>query len=158
EPVKLSVETQSPGIQAHVLLNHLRAAEGQLAAARAALGKAKADLAAKDDDSRRALVAAAAKAVLVAEAAPGAITARAAAERARIGKTPDAADHAKAAAAAEKALAVLQADEALARAEAELVTAVPAKRPEAEKKRTGAAAVLAGAQKALESPGNAYTP
>jgi hypothetical protein len=79
-PVPLPPEAHTPGLRALVLENHLRAAERQIAAARQALGQAKAGLA----------VTVAEKALAAALLQPEALKARAAADRARVSGTPPA--------------------------------------------------------------------
>ncbi len=64
----------------------------------------------------------------------------------------------KAAARAERMSALVQADEALSRAELECLKASAAKKPEAENKLTATKTSLAAAQKAVQSPGDTYTP
>jgi hypothetical protein len=149
QPVSLPVEAQAPGLRPNVLANHLRSAQQKIDAARLALAKAKADA--------PNLVAAAEKALLAAEAQPDVLKARVAAERARLTKDPKAAELARAAARGEKNIALLQAEETLARTIAESL-ARNAKRPEVEKKLAAATGAVAAARKALESPGDEFTP
>src|SRR5262249_39392781 len=106
----------------------------------------------------RAALETAEKARAAAEAQPNVLRARAAAERARIEKTTDAPNLARHAARGEMELAVLQADAALARAEMELAAVAPPKRTESEKKHKAALDSLTRARKALEIPGDSFTP
>jgi hypothetical protein len=165
-PVALPPEAQAPGLRSYVLEDHLRVAGKQIAAARAALAKAKSALA--EDENReparleksRAAVVAAEKALAAAEAQPAALRARADADRAAHSPTPppNLRDLARAASLAEKQAATARAEQALARAELESLQAEPAKKPETEKKRDAARAAVAAARKALETPGETYTP
>lgn len=104
-------------------------------------------------EQARAALVVAEKALAAAEAVPASLQARAAAQRA-----PETKDLARKAALAERAVNVAKADEALARAELEVLQAIPAKKAEAEKKRTAARAALAAARKALDAPGETFTP
>jgi hypothetical protein len=135
KPVALPAEAHMPGLRAFVLEDHLRAAERRIAAARQAFERAEVS-----GDKKVAE-----KALAVAEAEPDALRARAAADRARWQQPPaaDAPELAKQAARAEKQLALLRAEEALARA---------------DKKQEPAAEAVKQARKALETPGDKYTP
>jgi hypothetical protein len=97
------------------------------------------------EQARRA-VTLAEKALAVAEATPAALQARAAADRGK--QTANARELAREAARAEKALVVAVADEALAKAE----------QTKDDKKIAAARAALAAVRKALENPGEGYTP
>jgi hypothetical protein len=98
------------------------------------------------------------KALAAAEAQPRALQARAAADRARAEQSAEAAELARQAARAERQAALLKAEEDMARAEAELSKAADGKKAEAEKKAAAARTAVVTARKALENPGDAYTP
>jgi hypothetical protein len=108
----------------------------------------------------RAAVVVAEKALAAVEAQPAALRARAAADRARYQEPPakDSHDLARQAALAERRMAAIRADEDLARAELELLQAESAKKADAEKKRAATTDALAKARKAVEAPGETYTP
>jgi hypothetical protein len=149
-PVTLPAEAVDPGLRLFVLQDHLRLAESKVVAARAALEQAR--KAGPATDKTKAAVVVAEKALAAAEAQLPALRARAEADRT---KTPA---KAKAAALAEKQAAVASAEEALARAELELLQADAAKKAAAEQKRNAARTAADAAKKALQSPGEAYTP
>jgi hypothetical protein len=111
-------------------------------------------------DRARLSLAVAEKSVAVAEAELASLKARFAAERARYAapRAADFTDLAKAAAKFEKQAGLARAEEALARAELELAQAAAPQKAAAEKKRDAAKAAMAGATKAAESQGDAYTP
>jgi hypothetical protein len=170
-PVALPAEAHSPGLRPFVLADHLRLAETEIEQAQAAL----ADLGAKNGphsgpykttsgkpskEQAQAAVVLAEKTLARAKQAAQSLRARAAADRARATHpdTPDAQALTKEAAAAERRLGLAGAEEALARAELELLKAKDGKKPEAGKKRDAARTALAAARKALQSPGESYTP
>ncbi len=101
----------------------------------------------------RAAVVVAEKVLAVAEAQPASLRVRAAAQR-----DPKAKDLARQAALAERQAGVAKAEEALARAELELLQTTGAKKPTAEKKRDVARSAVATARKALDAPGENFTP
>ncbi len=165
-PVTLPLEAHAPGLRAFVLEDQLRNAEKRIAAARDVLTRAKTTLAevAKNGGptaaKSRAAVLIAEKALTAAEAQPLALRARAAADRVLLSPNPPphARNLARVAAAAEKQVAVAVAEEALARAELDLLQADAGKKAEAEKKRNTARDVASSTRKALEAPGELYTP
>jgi hypothetical protein len=147
KPVPLPPEAHSPGLRLLVLENHLRAAERQIAAARQTLEEAR----------KKAQPTALAEKMLAAgEAQLAAVKARAPADRARSQQPPaaNAQDLARQAAKAERQAAVAAAEENVARAELE----VAAKKPDAAKKLEVAKTAMTAAKKALENPGEVYTP
>jgi hypothetical protein len=156
--VTLPVEASSPGLRPFVLEDHLQAAQKKIDAARAALAKAKAEPA--GTDKARAAVIVAEKALAAAAAQPLALRARALADRAKYQQPPaaDAPTLAQLAALAEKWAGLASAEESLARAEWELLGIDAGKKAAAEAKRNAARDVVAAAKKALEAPGEAYTP
>jgi hypothetical protein len=165
KPVNLPAEAHFPGLRPFVLEDHLRLAEGQVQAARQGLEQAKKALA--DAEAKAASVEPARAALLLAEktlasaaAQPIALRARAAADRARYQTPPaaNAAELAREAAKAEKQAAVAKAEEDLARAELELLRTDAAKKGAVEKKLALARTALAELRKALENPGESYTP
>ena len=98
-------------------------------------------------------------ALAAAEAQARALQARALADRKQLTpKTPEGRSPAQNAALAEKQFAVARAEEAVARTELDLLQADAGKKADAEKKRTAARDALAAARKALEMPGELYTP
>jgi hypothetical protein len=107
----------------------------------------------------RAAVVLAEKALAAAELQPALLRARAAADVARLAQPPaaDAGERAKEAALAEKRAAAAEAEVGVARAELELTRADAAHKAEAEKKVTAARAALEQANKAVATPGEAYT-
>ncbi len=111
-------------------------------------------------EQARLAVQAAEKTLTAAEAEAPSLRARAAADRARFQQPPppNARELARQAAKAEKQVAALRAEEALARAELELLRAEGNARPPAEQKRNAARAALARERKAMESPGETFTP
>jgi hypothetical protein len=111
-------------------------------------------------EQARAAVQAAEKALAAAEAAAPSLRARAAAQRARLQQppAPNARDLDRQAAKAERQAAVLHAEEALARAELDLLRAEDKARAVAEQKRNAARDTVARERKALESPGETFTP
>ncbi len=141
-PVPLPLESHNPGLRSLVLENHLRAADRQVAIARQALKQGRSKL------TEKALAAA--------ESLSLALKARAAADRARCQQPPaaNAQELARLAARAERQAAVAGAEESVARAEMEQ----DAKKPDAAKKLAAARTALTAASKALENPGEAYTP
>jgi hypothetical protein len=171
-PVPLPPEAHSPGLRPFVLENHLRRAAQQVQAARAALEKARKDLAGANPpapgaqaqrptaEQARAAVRVAEKALAAAEAQAPALRARAEAERARWRQPPaaDARERARQAARAERQEAVARAELDLARAELDLLRAQGPKKAEAEKARNACRDALARKGKALENPGETYTP
>ncbi len=187
-PVTLPPDAHSPGLRPFVLENHLRQAEKQVQAARAALAQArqalveveaahkgphKPEAQTKDrpapavakakpltPEQARIAVQAAEKALAAAEAEAPSLRARVAAQRARLQQppAPNARDLAQQAAKAERQAAVLRAEEALARVELELLRAEGNARAAAEQKRNAARETLARERKALESPGETFTP
>jgi mono/diheme cytochrome c family protein len=166
-PVLLPPEAHSPGLRPFVLEDHLRAAEKRIAAGREALAKAQQALAEAEKVGplprtapARAAVVVAEKALAAAEAQPLALRGRALADRAK-SEQPNASDAhtlAQLAALAEKRAGLASAEENLARAEWELLAADAAKKAAAETKRKTAQDTVAAAKKALEAPGEAYTP
>jgi hypothetical protein len=156
EPVPLPAEAHTPGLRPFVLAGLLATAEQQIAAAQAAVARARS--AAGDDAATQAAVTVAEKALATALAQPKALQARAAADRARAEQRPDAAELARHAAAAERTAAVLKAEEDLARAELEQVKADDKARAAADKKVATARAAVEQARKALANPGDSYTP
>ncbi|WP_165252273.1 PSD1 and planctomycete cytochrome C domain-containing protein [Paludisphaera soli] len=110
-------------------------------------------------DRARARATVAEKALAAARSLPESLTARAAAERARRPGPAD--DDAKSlaveASRAERREALARAEEALARLELQVSAKASDAAKEAEK-REGATAAVAAARKALEEPGESYTP
>jgi len=166
-PVPLPAEAHAPGLRPFVLEDHLRLAEQKIDEARAALARAKKALADAEkvgplppSEPARAAVVAAEKALAAAQAQPAALRARALADRARHQQpaAPDAQNLVRSAALAEKQAGLASAEENLARAEWELLGADAAKKAPAEAKRNSARDAVAAAKKALEAPGEAYTP
>jgi hypothetical protein len=156
KPVSLPPAAHNPGLRPFVLEDHLRVAEGKVRAAReahAAARKAEARTATKE---ARAALNAAEKGLAAAEALAPALRARAAADRAA--GSPEARERARQAAKAERQEAVARAEEALARSELELLKAAGPAKAAAEQKRNAARDVLARERKALEAPGETYTP
>ncbi len=152
-PVRLPAEAVFPGLRPFVLEDHLRAAERRIAAARQALADCRAA-------TEPAAVLVAEKALAAAEAQPTALRARAAADRARLRQPPaaNARELARQAALAERRAALAQAEESLARAELDWSRADAKQKPAADKKRTTARDAVSQARKALEAPGETYTP
>lgn len=138
-PVQLPREAQDPALRDFVLKTYLDDAEAKLAQARSANAPL---------------------AIAVAEALRESILARAAAQRAVAeGKpTEERAELAREAARRERLLAVAQKEQALASAQAAHDRAEDAKKPELAKKVTEATNALEAARKALENPGDAFTP
>ncbi len=165
KPVTVSASGSAPALLPFVLEDQLRAAEGEVAHAKSALGQArrKREEVKNEAEVEKAegAVAVAEKALAAAEAKPAMLRAVFAAERARV-SSPPAADAAALAAAAAKAEAAFE----LARAESELAKARFAPAPlaknakpgDAEKKLKAAEAAVATAKKKLEAPGSKYTP
>ncbi len=166
-PVTLPAEAYEPGLRPFVLEDHLRLAETKIAAARDALAVAAKGLAEAEkvgplpqSAPARAAVILARKGLTAAEAQPPALKARALADRAKYQQppAPDAHSMMKSAALAEKQTALAMAEENLARAESELLAADAAKKASAETKRNAARDAVAAAKKALDAPGETYTP
>jgi hypothetical protein len=164
-PVTLPPEAHSPGLRPFVLADNLRFAEARIAAARQELARAKEAVAAQAKAGAvparlSAAVVLAERALVTAEALPLELRARALADRASLQQppSPDFATLAQLAALAEKRSSLAWAEEALARAEYDLLGAEAAKKPAAEAKRKAALDAVAAAKKALEAPGEAYTP
>jgi hypothetical protein len=111
-------------------------------------------------EQAQALVMISEKALVAAEAQPASVRARALADRARHQRPPaeDLAALIAGAARAERIATAAKAEEDAARAELDLLRATPEKKAEAEKKRTAAASALVAARKALDEPGESYTP
>jgi hypothetical protein len=107
----------------------------------------------------RATLRVAENSLAFAELQPSLIRARAAADQARYASAPaaNATELAQAAAREERRSQLAQAARDLAQAELELITAVPAKQEEADKKLAAARTALEQARKALETPGDTYT-
>jgi multidrug efflux pump subunit AcrA (membrane-fusion protein) len=161
-PLTLPLEGHMPGLRPYVFADHLQLADAKVKAARETLAKAKADLAAVATASAGATAAMvlAEKGLAAAVAQVPALKARAAADRAKY-QTPTATnvqELAQAAAQAEKAAAYAAAEDALARAELEVLQAALAQKAAAEKKRDTARAAVEAARKALDNPGDVYTP
>jgi hypothetical protein len=166
-PVPLPPEAHTPGLRPFVLADNLRLAEARIAAARQQLTRAKEALAAQAQFGPfpagapgPAAVVLAERALVTAEALPPELRARALAGRASVQQppSPDLTTLARLAALAEKRSSLAWAEEALARAEHDLLGADAAKKPAAEAKRKAAHDAVAAAKKALEAPGEAYTP
>jgi hypothetical protein len=164
-PVTLPPEAHSPGLRPFVLADNLRFAEARIAAARQELTRAKQALAVQGQVGPpparvSAAVVLAEKVLIAAEAQPLDLRARALADRARQQKPPssDVPTLAQLAALAEKRAGLASAEEYLARAEYVLLGADAAKRPAAEAKRKANLDAVAAARKALEAPGETYTP
>lgn len=119
-------------------------------------GKANAATAPLTVEQARLAVVHAEKALAAAEGQPVSLKARAEAERERASQpmSAKAKELARIAARAEKQAALATAEEAVAQAKFEKA----AKKPDAEKKLTAAKTALTQAQKALETPGEVYTP
>jgi hypothetical protein len=166
KPVPLPTEAQAPGLRPFVLEDHLKQAQTKIDVARTALAKAKADLATAEKtspqmlDRARAAVVLAERALAAAEAQPLALRARALADRVRHQQalSPDTQTLTQLAALAERQAALTGSEENLARAEWELLGADAAKKAAAETKRNAARDAVAAAKKALEAPGETYTP
>ncbi len=166
QTIDLPPEAYAPGLRPYVLDNHRHAAQRQIEQARNAYVQGLRKMTEAVEGGKelqslgplRASVRQLEKSLAAAEAQPNALRARDAAERARTGKTTDATELARAAARSEKELAVLQAEATLARAEMDLAAVAPSKRAENEKKHKAALDNLALARKALENPGEAFTP
>ena len=166
KPVELPPEVHNPGLRPLVLANHLQAAEQRLAAARQALQRARKTLADIEQGGRpgegqaRLAVTVAEKAQAAAEVDVAALRARAAADRARSQHPPtaDARELARQAARAERRAAFIRAEADLARATHDLARAKGPQRAALEKKRTSAHAAVEQALKALDAPGETYTP
>jgi hypothetical protein len=185
-PIALPLEAHAPGQRLFVLVDQLRAAERQVTAARAALAQARTNAKKASAHTAAAVIGAglrsatalvmaraalpvvaqaraavllAEKSLTAAEAQPVALNARAVADRARLVQpTLNAPELAQQAARAERHAALARCEEDLARAELELLRADSRKRAAAEQKRTAAGTALAAARKALEKPGESYTP
>jgi mono/diheme cytochrome c family protein len=162
-PISLPPAAHTPGLRPFVLADHLKIAEQHVVAAHdqlAAAHRAVAGAAARKLDEACTVLAVAEKALAAALAQPVALQARAAAERARWQVPPaaDAHDLARWAALAERRAQAAGADEALARAELAVLQAAPAARTAALEKRNAARQARAQARKALENPGETYTP
>jgi hypothetical protein len=157
KPINLPAEAHHPGLRPFVLADHLRVTEKQRDAAEKELAHSRLRLAfaqklSKQDAPAQAAVKSAEKKVSHADAAIVALRARAAADRAHAepSDTDATKKFARAAALAEKAYAVALADWNLARAEAG--DAALKLNPQQAK------AALDTARKALENPGDTYTP
>jgi hypothetical protein len=164
-PVPLPPEAHLPGLRPFVLADNLRFAEARIAAARQGLALAKDAVAAQarlgPPPARvSAAVVMAEKVLVAAEAQPLDLRARSLADRASQQQppSPDYPTLAQLAALAEKRAGLASAEEYLARAEFDLLTADAAKKPAAEAKRKANLDAVAAAKKALEAPGEAYTP
>jgi mono/diheme cytochrome c family protein len=166
-PLPLPPEAYSPGLRPFVLADNLRFAEARIAAAREQLAQAKTALAAQErvgplPPTARgpAAVVLAERVLITAEALPLELRARVLADRARAQQPPssDFPTLAQLAALAEKRSSLAWAEEAVARAEYDLLGADAAKKPAAEARRKEAVDAVAAAKKALEAPGEAYTP
>ncbi len=171
QSVTLPAEAHQPGLRSFILEDHLRAAERQLTMAREGperARKALAEIAAVAIRPPAMLALAvqlkalvlAEKTLAAAETQPAVLRARAAADQARQQQPPptNAAVLAQEATKAEKQAALLKAEEDVARAELELFNADSAKKAEAGKKLAAARDSINQAKKALEAPGEAYTP
>ena len=165
-PVSLPLEAHSPGLRPFVLDDQLRVAEQQIATARSALVQLKMAFVEAEKrgapmiEKSRSAVKVAETALVAAEAQARALRARALADRMQLSPEPpqDVRTPARDAALAEKQVAVARADEALARTELDLLQADAGKKADSEKKSNAARDAVAAARKALESPGEVYTP
>jgi hypothetical protein len=157
EPVALPPEAYHPGLRPFVLHDHLKKAQGQLAQARGELERARNTPAGADQQQKqRATIAVAERTVAATELQVEALKARAAADQAAT-NDPAAAgakELARLAALAEKRQAVAQAEAAVAKAEWQSLT--PGK--DAPQQVQQAKTALDAARKALENPGETYTP
>jgi hypothetical protein len=168
EPVPLPDEASHPGLRPFVVDLYLKTAEQQIAEARTGLeaarksppdADAKADAKAEPGpDELPAVIAE--KTLIAAQAQLASIKARAAADRARY-QQPSPEDRScliAAAVRAERVAAAAKADEDLSRAELDVLRATPEKKGEAEKKLVAARAAFEAARKAIDVPGDEYTP
>jgi hypothetical protein len=157
EPVSLPDQVSHPGLRPFVVELYLKAAAQRIAEARTALEAARKTSVEAVEQRLRAAIAE--KALIAAEAQPAAIEARAAADRARYQQPPPADRSCLIATAvrAERVAAALKADRDVSQAELEILT-TPEKKGEAEKKLAAARAALESARRAIEAPGEDYTP
>jgi mono/diheme cytochrome c family protein len=164
-PVPLPPEAHTPGLRPFVLADNLRFAEARIAAARQGLAQAKDAVSAQArlgpvPARLPAAVTLAERVLVTAEALPLELRARALADRASRQQPPssDFATLAQLAALAEKRSSLAWAEEAVARAEYDLLGADAAKKPAVEARRKENLNAVAAAKKALEAPGETYTP
>jgi hypothetical protein len=157
--VHLPAVASFPGLRSFVLADHLRAAERRIAAARQALTDRR-NAGGSAPEQGRAEIHVAEKALAAAEAQPAALRARAAADWVRLQQptAENARELARQACLAERRAALAQAEADLARAELDCSRADAKQKPVAEKKRTAAREAVDQARKALEAPGDTYTP
>ena len=178
EPVALPIEATHPGLREFVITTHRQSAEQQFEASCSAIDSARKTLieaetgataAIPTDDSATApisveqaqvAVTIAGKARATAEAQLASIEARAAADRTRHSATesPATKDLAVAAGKSERLLTAARADEELCRAELTLLQAATDKKADAEVKLTMAKVAFETAQKAIDVPGETWTP
>jgi mono/diheme cytochrome c family protein len=152
QPVKLPPMAHQPALQSFVLSNHLQVAEKAIAAAQAALDKAK--TAGKPAEIKLAELN-----LRAAELKPATLKTAGEADRAR-SEAKDSAktkELAKQAALAEAKWKLAQAEAEVAKVELELASAAESKKAEAEKKMKAAQETLAKARKTVETPGETYT-
>ncbi len=152
QPVALPAEAHTPGLRPYVLENYLRDEETRRVEAIRFLDK--------PSDSFLTQVLTRARIDAVSELQVAALKARAAADRAKAdgGAAASIKELARQAALAERRAAVAKAEEDLARVQVEARQAPEAKKADADKKRAAAEVALAQARKALEQPGENYTP
>jgi hypothetical protein len=160
-PVSLPAEARAPHLRPYVLDNYLKAAEGKIKTARAALDQARAAARAGKGVANQANagVRLAEKTLAAAQVQATVLRARWAADRARHEGPGGSAfkDLARKAANLELEGAAARAEEELARAELAVLQATGPNKAGAEKKRVTAKQALDQARKALASPGEAYT-
>jgi mono/diheme cytochrome c family protein len=151
EPVALPPEAHQPGLRPFVAEAYLKAADRRIAEARKTL---------EATSGGPAEIELAEKALATAEADRASIGIRAAAEHARYQQQEPRRLAALVAKAVrrERVAAAARADEAASRAEFELVAADPKKKEEAGKKLEAAKLALESARKAIDMPGESFTP
>jgi Protein of unknown function (DUF1553)/Protein of unknown function (DUF1549)/Planctomycete cytochrome C len=155
QPVSLPLEAHSPGLRPYVLETYLEVERTKLQAARDMLEQAgRLPAGARAN----ALFVVAEKKQLAAQAQIAALHARAAADRARALEAAEARERVRRAALAERQGDLARAEEELARAELDEFQDDPARKLAAMKAHRAAENALTKARKALENPGETYTP
>ncbi|HJN10222.1 MAG TPA: DUF1553 domain-containing protein [Pirellulaceae bacterium] len=170
-PVSLPAEASNPALQQFVLEDHLRIAEREIQTARAAVEKAKKQVAATEQDTdpdgpaeltinvARAELLVAERSLAAAELRPTTLRTARAADLARFQETaPESSSELVAAAAlAARHYELAKAHEAVARAEQKLSKADSKTKENIEKELSAARASVTQANKALEQPGEKYS-
>jgi len=178
DPVALPIEATHPGLREFVITTHRQSAEQQIEASCSAIDSARKTLIEAETAATAAIpanasatapisveqaqvaVTIAEKARATAEAQLASIEARAAADRTRHSGTEslETKDLAIAAGKSERILTAARADEELCRAELTVLQAAADKKADAEMKLTTAKVAFETAQKAIDVPGETWTP